>query len=232
MNDYEEEGFGLSIGDVMSALLMIIILVMLAIVMQLKEETNLSSRFMERQKELSDALKAEFGPDTVELEMHIAQDGEVQFIPPDGQVLFGSTLNKPDERFKEVLREFFPRYIKTLRSYNHQEEIREIRLEGHTDPSTRGRDPYLDNIATSQLRSYEVLRFILNDPQTINVVDSLGLQSELPWFQEKTVPMGFGPTKLQYVDSSRTIFDSVRCRRVCFRPLIDFEPYMKLNSTP
>ena len=43
MSDYEEEGFGLSIGDVMSALLLIIILVMLAIVMQLKEETDMLS---------------------------------------------------------------------------------------------------------------------------------------------------------------------------------------------
>lgn len=228
MSDYEEEGFGLSIGDVMSALLLIIILVMLAIVMQLKEETDLSSRFMQRQKELSDALKAEFGPDTLQLHMEIEEDGEVQFIPPDGQVLFAKTENKPDDRFKEILREFFPRYLKTLKGYSHQNEIREIRLEGHTDPSTRGNDPYLDNIATSQLRSYEVLRFILNDSQTETVIDSAGLKSELPWFKEKTVPMGFGPTKLIYKRSDSTKIDSDRSRRVCFRPLIDFEPYMKL----
>ena len=95
---------------------------------------------------------------------------------------------------------------------------------------SRGSDPYLDNIATSQLRSYEVLRFILNDAQTIEVIDSLGLPSEMIWFKKKTVPMGFGPTKLEYADSARTIIDSVRSRRVCFRPLIDYELYMRKSQ--
>lgn len=227
MNEYEEEGFGLSIGDVMSALLLIIILVMLAIVMQLKEETDLSSQFEKRQRELSEALKVEFGADTTNLWMHIRDDGEIEFIPPQPLVLFKEKEVEPRPKFQLILREFFPRYLKALNGYEHYEEIREIRVEGHTDTIAQ-KDPYLTNIRWSQERSYEVLKFVLRDSQIVLALDSMEMESQAQWFQKRTVPMGFGLNKLIYKDASKSVVDMDRSRRVCFRPLIDFEPYMKL----
>lgn len=227
MNEYEEEGFGLSIGDVMSALLLIIILVMLAIVMQLKEETDLSSQFEKRQRELSEALKVEFGADTTDLWMHIRNDGEIEFIPPQTVVLFDERDVKPLPKFQGILREFFPRYLRALNGYEHYDEIREIRVEGHTDTIAK-KDPYLTNIRWSQDRSYEVLKFVLRDAQIVQTLDSMNMESQVDWFQKRTVPMGFGLNKLIYKDAAKSIVDMDRSRRVCFRPLIDFEPYMKL----
>ena len=57
---HEEEGFGLSIGDVMSALLLIIILLMMNIVYKLSEEVDKSSQFDKLQEQLYLALEDEF----------------------------------------------------------------------------------------------------------------------------------------------------------------------------
>ena len=230
MNEHEEEGFGLSIGDVMSALLLIIILLMMTVIQQLTVQMDKSSQFVTKQEMLRDALRVEFGADTSELFMHIAPDGEIQFIPPEGTVLFSQRKAQLDPRFKNILRRFFPRYLRTLDGLDFKDEVREIRIEGHTDPSTSGDDPYLDNIAFSQNRSYRVLKFILKDNQTKRGLDSLGL-GDLSWFKERTVPMGFGLNKLVYLEGQAEIeIDSIASRRVTFRPLIDFERYMYLQD--
>lgn len=227
---HDEEGFGLSIGDVMSALLLIIILLMMTMLQQLKEQIDRSSEFEEKQEELYEALHAEFSADLDRLNMRIEGDGEIRFVNPE--ILFdaaGGTRVKPE--FKTVLREFFPRYLRVLSNQEFKEEIREIRIEGHTDTTSSGSgDPYLNNLSVSQTRSYRVLKFLLEDDQIKRTLDSLEIR-ELPWFREKTVGMGFSFNKLlTTVQDGDTILDMDGSRRVSFRPLIDFERYMYLSK--
>jgi outer membrane protein OmpA-like peptidoglycan-associated protein len=67
--------------------------------------------------------------------------------------------------FKNVLRDFFPRYIAILTKSEYRDEIAEIRIEGHTSSEWHDRIgldiAYYNNMKLSQDRSRNVLQYVL-----------------------------------------------------------------------
>jgi len=230
---HEEEGFGLSIGDVMSALLLIIILLMMNIVYKLSEEVDKSSQFDKLQEQLYLALEDEFEADLERLHMEIDSSGVVNFVNPN--VLFESNRAQIRPGFASVLREFFPRYLDVLTGEQFRSDLREIRIEGHTSSDGPTKNPYLYNLQLSQSRSFNVLQFVLSDSLLFQRMGPVQ-KGEMSWFKDRTVAMGFSSSQLVYAvsaDSTKApVEDKLRSRRVSFRPLIDFEKFRVKRLQP
>lgn len=84
--------------------------------------------------------------------------------------------------FKDILNDFFPRYIKVLNRPEYKENIVEIRIEGHTD-SNGG---YFHNMELSQNRTRSVLEYcfgLMTQEQIIwakSLITANGLSSSQP----------------------------------------------------
>ena len=67
----DEADYGLSIGDAMSALLLIIILVMMNALSTLQEESDKANQFEQKRKELYHSLYSEFQSDFERLHLEV-----------------------------------------------------------------------------------------------------------------------------------------------------------------
>lgn len=216
----EEAQYGLSIGDVMSALLLIIILVMMNALSTLREESDKANEFDAKRKDLNQTLYAEFKDDFKRLFLEVDTiNGVIQFSSPDVLFKQGKASVKPE--FADILTEFYPRYLKILNDPEFKPFIREIRVEGHTSKEweTKGKttteQAYLNNLELSQLRSFEVLNLLLQLPDD---------DARKAWFRDKAAAMGYSSSKLILTPAGAE--DKERSRRVSFRALLDYEKFM------
>ena len=81
-------------------------------------------------------------------------------------MLFDAGDKQVKQRFKDILDDFFPRYIKILTLPKYQVNIEEIRIEGHTSTDWISaisiEERYLGNAELSQARAFEVLKYCFN----------------------------------------------------------------------
>jgi len=221
MQDEYEDEFGLSIGDVMSALLLVFIMLLLAMITSFNEKIESSNKFFDKQNELHQALKDKFQNkfDSGEWVGRIDVDGTMVFEEPE--VLFNAGKYSLKEKFKVILNEFYPEYIEVLTDNNIKSYLKEIRIEGHTSSDHKSSDPYISNLVLSQNRSRSVLQYLLRERQ---ILESVGEQDR-DWFKSKVVALGFS--------SSRPVLDSngeenyFKSKRVTFQALLDAESFLK-----
>ncbi len=161
----------LSISDLMSGLMMVFLLISVAFMLDVeaqKNEIEAQKNAIQRQKDamteivlvakqsrinLHNELIDEFGDNLKQWDMKILIDNTVRFKAP--RVLFKKGKSVLTQRFKDILADFFPRYINILQSY--KTELEAIRIEGHTSSDWRTGDSYLGNIELSQQRSLATL---------------------------------------------------------------------------
>lgn len=223
----EEAEYGLSIGDVMTALLLIIILVMMNALSTLREESDKSNAFEATRAELNSALYHEFEDDFSRLNLRVdTVNGVIDFSSPD--VLFDPCDSEVKNDFKLILQEFYPRYLTVLTEARFKHLIKEVRVEGHTSSDWGGcggfscpRDEsgaqshYLCNLKLSQMRSFEVLNFLLEQDEVLHG----------DWFVNRAVAMGYSSSQRIFNADTRKE-DKVASRRVSFRALLDYEQFM------
>lgn len=114
--------------------------------------------------EIYQILESEFGDDFAEWQVELLEDLTIRFHHPD--VLFETGKADIRPEFDRILRDFFPRYMDAI--IPHRDDVREIRIEGHTsveygDESEA--DAYILNMALSQARTRAILEFVLALPQ-------------------------------------------------------------------
>jgi outer membrane protein OmpA-like peptidoglycan-associated protein len=126
--------------------------------------------------------------------------------------------------FKEILDNFFPRYIAILGNQKYREDIEEIRIEGHT--SSEGRvgmtqeEAYFYNMDLSQVRTCEVLQYVLR---------SWHLQNK-EWIKERLTANGLSSSKLVLYKNGTE--NKEKSRRVEFRVRTNAEKrIVKILST-
>lgn len=173
--------------------------------------------YQENQVELYNALYDEFKSDLKRWDADIEKDTlSFEFKSPD--VLFdtGKITLKP--AFKEILNNFFPRYLDVL--MNFRDSIDEVRIEGHTSSvwnhgSTED-EAYFNNMELSQGRTRSVLLYAYE----IN-----GIVENRAWVKENVAAVGFSSSRLiKKIDGSE---DLERSRRVSFRVITNAETQIR-----
>ena len=155
----EENAFSLSTGDLMAGLLFIFILLLMGALLQVQEKAEQDEEIVKRYDQIKTQLyidlQEEFKKDLTVWRATIDSTLCIRFQEPSMLFDEGEDVLKP--KFKEILDDFFPRYIGVLSRPQYKDNIEEIRIEGHTN-SNGG---YFSNMELSQNRTRTVLQYCL-----------------------------------------------------------------------
>lgn len=156
----EENAFSLSTGDLMAGLLFLFILLLMGALLQVQEKADqdaaIVKRYDQTKTQLYIDLEEEFKEDLKVWNAVIDSTNLIiRFQEPTTLFDWDKAELKP--RFKEILNDFFPRYLQLISSEQYRDNIEEIRIEGHTDSS----GAYEHNMELSQDRTRAVLNFCL-----------------------------------------------------------------------
>lgn len=225
----DTENHWLSVSDLMAGLMIIFLLVAVSymrmivverdkVVIERDQIKNVVVAWEETQDAIYKDLIDEFQEDLHRWRAEIDRETlAMRFKEPE--VLFGRGKTDITARFKNILDDFFPRYIKRLNKYSDCNPksneaprgcIEEIRIEGHTssewENGTTEINAYFNNMWLSQERARSVLQYCYSKER---------VSDKYTWLPKRIVGVGFS--------SSRTVHDEngkenkERSRRVEFR---------------
>jgi len=201
------------LSDLMTALMMVFMLLAVLYMMRVEQTTTLVVREYEvTRKDLMLALQKEFAKDLKQWDATFLGDMTLRFNNPE--IMFSTGSDQLSPKFKDVIRDFFPRYLRILDSEKFRNAVTEIRIEGHTSAfwgSVGPDEAYLRNMELSQARTRSVLGFILALPEA---------QANKPWIKRRLTANG--------LSSSRPILhantvDQAASQRVEFRIVTNAE---------
>jgi outer membrane protein OmpA-like peptidoglycan-associated protein len=210
----EDQGdYWISISDLMSGLMVIFLFVAVAYI------TNVAVTYQRLQDQLYQDLYAEFKGDLKKWGAKIDRENlSVRFTEP--RVLFDKGEAYINARFRRILRDFFPRYIKVLTQPKYKDEIAEIRIEGHTSSEwaqgVTGLDAYIANMRLSQDRTRAVLSYVMR-------LDRSGKHED--WLIDHLTANGLSSSELILTKKGKE--DKQRSRRVEFRVRTDAEKQIR-----
>ncbi len=197
----------ISIADMMAGLM--IVFLFIAIV-NLKDQLDKLRSFEILQDRIYNELYNEFENDLKKWVAEIDKETlTVSFREPKIQFATGSSEVK--NQFKDILDDFYPRYLNVL--WDFREDIEELRIEGHTSSkwqkATSIDEAYINNMGLSQDRSKNVLIYILG----------LDLGQNKKWAKEKIIANGMSFSKLLMRKNGTE--DATRSQRTEFRVKVD-----------
>ena len=183
-NDQTESSFGLSIGDLMSSLLLLFVLLLAATLLNLQDryddQLTVASQYMEIKRDIYRELNNTFADSLHAWQAEIdSTDLVIRFTEPG--ILFDTNESELKPQFRRILSDFFPSYIAVLTSDRFKHTIEEIRIEGHTDSN----GDYYYNMKLSQDRTRSVLEYAMQQiPQqkdwVVKRITANGLSSSKP----------------------------------------------------
>ncbi len=226
----------MSVSDLMTGLMVIFLFIAIAYMNRVKKNQSVLVDYVDTKTKLHDKLVKEFENDTSRWNMAIGRDLTMKFQKPE--VLFGRGDYQLTSDFKNILKEFIPRYLDILLNDTlMNSKIKEIRVEGHTDtvPAPQyDRDPYLGNIILSQKRAFEVLKYIRSLDAFKNYTDEERRQLEY-WFSANGLSYGKALDKNgEYTFISKLPINPEKSRRVEFRIITEgeemLEEFVKKND--
>lgn len=216
--DSENEEHWIAVSDLMSGLMMLFLLIAAMYLVIVERKNNEIERVVVLYEDLREELYAdllmEFASDLPLWGAELDEDLKFRFTNTD--ILFeeGESALKPE--FAAILADFFPRYMSILSSVQYRNEIREVRIEGHTSSSWSlardSDDAYMLNMALSQERTRTTLGYIL---------DLAAVAHDKPWLRERLTANGLSSSQLIVGASGEE--DAQRSRRVEFVVVTDAE---------
>ena len=205
----------MSVSDLMTGLMVIFLFVTVSYMVKVNENQQVLVDYMDTRQDLHEKLVNKFAGDTLRWQMSIGKDLTLKFN--NAEVLFplGSAQLTPE--FKEILDEFLPTYFDLLLNDSLRYQIKEIRIEGHTD-TTRFRslhkDPYIANIILSQRRALAVVEYYRESETFENYSEEDKRQIEY-WLMANGLSYGKAiDSEGQYTMVSGKEIDNDRSRRV------------------
>lgn len=188
--EQSNQSYWIPLADMMTGLMMVFMLLTAAFMLRVEQTTTLVVKEYEiTKRDMLLALQKEFAKDLKQWNAEILGDMTIRFNDPSVLFTTGSSDLRP--RFKEILSDFFPRYISLLTSDKYKNDIKEIRIEGHTsifwNDAKDEKEAYFKNMALSQARTRSTLEYLLSSPELqdketwlIQHVTANGLSSSHP----------------------------------------------------
>lgn len=168
---------------------------------------EITATFKGLQTGLYKKLEEEFKNDLPRWNATLMKDSTIRFNEPD--VLFRAGDATLQDKFIEILNDFFPRYEEILSSERFRNEIEEIRVEGHTSSEWQNASDrklrYTENVKLSQARALSVIKY------SISLINQ---KEKEDWLSKKIRANGLGFAKLIYNEG---LEDKDLSRRVEFR---------------
>jgi outer membrane protein OmpA-like peptidoglycan-associated protein len=169
------------LGDLMTGLMMMFLLVAIAFMMKVEADSKdlrrlkaiaerqaadmkrAASIYDELREQLYRDLEREFRDDLPRWKARLERDLTIRFEEPD--VLFKDGQAALEPAFKVILEDFFPRYVRTVSAAKYRDSIDEMRIEGHTSIKWNSQTPvdvaYFKNMELSQSRTRTTLEYVL-----------------------------------------------------------------------
>ena len=168
----EAEEHWVSISDVMTGLMVIFLFIAISYMVDANKKTDDIEKHLGAysglQANLSKELQAEFeSTDAKRQQFQMDWKGHLDMATLS--IHFKTTYEQGEpavpNNFKDILRDFFPRYIAILTKPKYKDDIAEIRIEGHTssewDNQVTRNEAYIKNMELSQNRARNVLDYVL-----------------------------------------------------------------------
>lgn len=201
--EQEENAFSLSTGDLMAGLMFIFILLLMGALLQVQQKAEQDEEIVKRYDDIKTQLY-------IDLEEVFKDDLKVWKAEIDSStlcvrfqeptMLFDEDKYELKASFKNILQDFFPRYIEVLNRPQYRDNIEEIRIEGHTNSNGE----YFHNMQLSQNRTRAVLQYCMG----------LMSQDQVDWSKGLITANGLSSSRLIIKDG---VEDKNLSRRVEFR---------------
>lgn len=177
------------LADLMTGLMMIFLLLTAAFMLRVEQTTTLVVKeFQVTKTNLQEELQGEFSKDLNRWNAEFLGDMTIVFKDPD--VLFATGESRLSPKYKEVLQDFFPRYIRLLTNEKFNAVVKEVRIEGHTSAfwssTTSPKTAYFKNMDLSQARTRSTLDFLLSMPE---------LETNEKWIIKKVTANGLSSSQ-------------------------------------
>lgn len=216
--EQENEEHWIAVSDLMSGLMIVFLLISvmyLVIVEQKNEEIErVVVLYEDLREELYKDLYAEFEQDLPRWGAQLDEDLRLRFTNTD--LLFELGESSLRNEFAAIIDDFFPRYLAILSSDQYRDEIKEVRIEGHTSSAwSQAEDSdeaYMRNMALSQARTRSALGYI---------IDLEAVSHEKLWLRERLTANGLSSSQL--ITRGDGSEDEDRSRRVEFVVVTDAE---------
>lgn len=219
--DEQEESHWLSVSDLMAGLMMVFLFIAVALMLKVNQDKQkiqeVAVAYQENQVAIYDALMSEFAHDLSKWDAEIDKDS-LTFTFKSPEVLFAQGKSDLTYEYRQLLQDFFPRYLDIL--WQFKDSINEVRIEGHTSSLWNGyvtdTQAYFNNMELSQDRTRSVLSYVYQLAPVADRVD---------WIKRHLAAVG--------LSSSRTISDTngredrIASRRVTFRVITNAEIQIK-----
>lgn len=198
-----ENPFAMAVGDLMTGLLFIFILLlagnMLKVQKQSDEDARITTEYNQIKTQLYIDLEDEFKV-SLKVWNAIIDSTALSIRFQEPSTLFDYDRSDLKPKFIAILNDFFPRYIKLINQPQYRENIEEIRIEGHTDTSGE----YFYNMKLSQDRTRTVLHHCLQ----------LLPEGEQQWAMQRITANGLSSS---HIILTNGVEDKNLSRRVEFR---------------
>jgi outer membrane protein OmpA-like peptidoglycan-associated protein len=207
--EQSKQAYWIPLADLMTGLMMIFMLITAVYIQYVERTTTLVlDEFKDVKSNMQLALQNEFKESFKQWDAELLGDMTIRFNNPNVQFAIQSAELRPE--FQNLLRDFFPRYMKIIRSEKFKNSIKEIRIEGHTSKFWKDTTPseaYFLNMGLSQERTRSALKFIMLMPE---------LRGDEEWFRRHITANGLSSSQ-PIIKNPTSIKEDELNQRVEFR---------------
>lgn len=217
----QEESHWLSVSDLMAGLMMVFLFIAIALMREAFIERDkikeVAVAYQDNQVAIYDALMAEFEADLTRWDAAI-DPHSLTFTFQSPEVLFALGKIDLSARYRELLSDFFPRYLDVLEKFAGS--ISEVRIEGHTssiwNSYVSDTEAYFRNMELSQGRTRSVLAYVYDLPAS---------HEHRHWIKQHFAAVGLSSSHLVIDKAGKE--DREHSRRVTFRVITNADIQMR-----